>query len=220
MKTKASGRSLKRSALALCAASILAAGPSAASAAQTNRTLFARPDALSGASSYAFTTTTSGTFTDMSSGTTQLVAPGAHNVTSAITNLPFDFYMLGTRSTKFSVGSNGYIQLSAANGSSPDALGTPNVPLITALGGDLGVSSRGGKIHHKVTGSAPNRVLTVEFLNMTIIYDGFGAQSNGTYQVHSYKQLAASSSCTGPMNRNTTSGQNTLVHRLLDQQHG
>jgi Fibronectin type III domain/FG-GAP-like repeat len=138
---------------------------------------------IDNASNYGFTTATNGSFTDMSTGTTQLVAAGADDTASVVTNLGFDFYFLGTRYNQFSASSNGYLRLgSTAVAGNQYVLGTAAVPLITAMGSDMIVSTS-GKVHYKVTGSAPNRVLTVEWLNMTIIYDGVGTAANGTYQV-------------------------------------
>ena len=138
---------------------------------------------IDNASNYGFTTATNGSFTDMSTGTTQLVAAGADDTSSVVTNLGFDFYFLGTRYNQFSASSNGYLRLGGTAVSSTQyVLGTAAVPLITAMGSDMIVSTS-GKVHYKVTGSAPNRVLTVEWLNITIIYDGVGTAANGTYQV-------------------------------------
>jgi hypothetical protein len=205
VKTKINDRSLKGAAFALFAVSVLALTAPVQAAAETNRTLFAEPESLSNAANYTFATTTSGTFTDMNSGTTQLVGPGTNDSASVVTNLPFDFYMLGTRYTQFSVSSNGYIRLGGTAVSPTQyALGTANIPLVTALGSDLEISDRGGKVHFKVTGTTPNRVLTVEFLNMTIINDGPGTGSDGTYQVRLYETTGVIEFVYGAMNRNTS----------------
>lgn len=204
---KINDRSFESAAFALFAVCVLALTASVQGAGETNRTLFAEPAAPSNAANYAFTTTTSGTFTDMSSGTTQLIGPGANNTASALTDLPFDFYMLGTRYAQFRASSNGYVRLGDGFFATQYALGAANSPLITALGSHLAVSSRGGgKVHFKITGSAPNRVLTVEFLGMTIIYDGIGEQTNGTYQVRLYETTGVIEFVYGPMQRNTTTG--------------
>jgi hypothetical protein len=158
------------------------------------------------ASAYGFSTATNGTFTDMSSGTTQLVAAGADDTSSVVTNIGFDFFHQGTRYTQFSASSNGYIRLGGtAVASTQYVLGTAGIPLITAYGSDLIVSTT-GKVHYKVTGSAPNRVLTVEFLNMTIIYDGIGTNTDGTYQVRLYESTGVIEFVYGAMNRNTGTG--------------
>jgi hypothetical protein len=158
------------------------------------------------AASYVFATATNGSFTDMSTGTTQLVAAGLDDASSAVTNLGFDFYFLGTRYTQFSVNSNGYMRLGGTVvATSQYTLGSAAVPLITAMGSDLEVSTT-GKVHYKVTGSAPNRVLTVEWLNMTIIYDATAVQTNGTYQVRIKETTGVVELVYGSMARNSSTG--------------
>jgi hypothetical protein len=205
MKTRIKNRRSQNTAFSLFVVSVLALTAAAQGAAETNRTIFADA-APSTAANYAFTTTTSGTFTDMSSGTTQLVNACQADAASAVTNMPFDFYMLGTRYTQFSANSNGYIRLGGVHVSGMQLiLGSPNIPLITALGSHLidGITAR---IHYKVTGASPNRVLTVEFLNMTIIWDGGCSAADGTYQMRLYETTGVIQFVYGPMNRNTSTG--------------
>lgn len=143
----------------------------------------------------------------MSSGTTQLVGAGADDTASAITDIGFDFYFLGTRYTQFSASSNGYVRLgSSAISTTQYTLGTAGVPLIAALGSDLFTAAGVGKVHFKLTGVAPNRVLTVEFLNETIIYDGAGATSDGTSQVRLHETTGVIDLVYGAMNRNNSTG--------------
>jgi hypothetical protein len=164
------------------------------------------PITIEAANSYVFNSATNGTFTDMSTGTTQIVAPGADDVASAVTNIGFEFYFLGTRYTQFSANSNGYVRLGGTAVSTTQyTLGTANVPLIAALGSDLIVSTT-GKVHYKVTGAAPNRVLTIEFLNETIIYDGVGTSTDGTSQVRLHERTGVIDLVYGAMNRNSSTG--------------
>ena len=201
MKTKINDRSFQGAVFTLVTASVLALTASARGAAEST-------------ANYAFTTSTNGIFTDMSSGTTQLVSPGANDVASVVTNLPFAFYMLGTRYTQFSVSSNGYIRLGGTAVSPTQyTMGTANIPLIAALGSDLQVSSS-GKVHYKTTGAAPNRVLTLEFLHMTIINGGVAAAGDGTYQVRLYETSGIIEFVYGPMNRNTSLGVNRGMDAL------
>src|SRR5262245_42881628 len=94
----------------LCLASALPAAPPAESAAPDHRQLrrtravpapeartAAATDATSGpvlnlASNYAFTTNTTGSLTDMSSGTTLLIRGGQVDAVSPVTPIGFDFY--------------------------------------------------------------------------------------------------------------------------------
>ncbi len=158
------------------------------------------------AASYTFATNTTGSLTNMSSGTTQLVGPGVDDGASPVTSIGFDFYMLGTRYTQFSASSNGYVRLGGtAIGTTQYTLGSANVPLIAAMGSDEETSTT-GKVHYKVTGSAPNRVLTIEFLRMTVIYDGVAVSPDCTSQVRLYESSGVIELVYGPMNRNTSEG--------------
>lgn len=163
---------------------------------------------LATSNAYVFNTTTSGSLTDMT-GSTQLIGSINDDAASPVTNLPFEFYFMGVRYTQFSASSNGYIRLGGTAVSTTQyTLGATSVPLITALGSDLEVSPS-GRVHFKVTGTAPNRVVTVEFLNMTIIYDGAATGVDGTYQVRLYENTGAIQFVYGSMNRNASTGFNS-----------
>jgi hypothetical protein len=154
---------------------------------------------------YAFGVTTNGTFTNMS-GSTQLVAAGADDTSSAVTTLPFEFYFMGVKYTQFSANSNGFVRLGGTAVSTTQyILGTAAVPLITAMGSD-NIVSTSGKVHYKITGSAPNRVLTVEFLNITTIYDGIGTAPDTTTQVRLYETTGVIELVYGAMNRGAGTG--------------
>ena len=164
------------------------------------------PRAVENASNYAFSTATNASFTNMSSGTTQLVGPAADDTASVITDIGFDFYFLGARFTQFSASSNGFVRLGGVVVSTTQyTLGSAGISLISAYGSDMFVSTT-GKVHYKVTGSAPNRVLTIEFLNQTIIYDGAGATADGTDQVRLYESTGVIELVYGGMNRNSSTG--------------
>ena len=83
------------------------------------------------------------------------------------------------------------------------------------MGGDLEMAAAGGKVHYKVTGAAPNRVLTVEFLNMSIVYNGTAA--DGTYQVRLHETTGQIEFVYGAMNRNSATwpGREWLAYREL-----
>jgi hypothetical protein len=165
----------------------------------------AAPDAVTAANNYTFATNTSASLTDMSSGTTQLVAASADDTASAVTNIGFEFYLLGARYTTFSASSNGAIRLGGAVSASQYVLGTAGQTLLGCLVSDNIVSNT-GRVHYKVTGSAPSRVLTVEFLNETIIYDGAGTSADGTCQVRLYENTGVVELVYGTMKRNAGTG--------------
>jgi hypothetical protein len=138
------------------------------------------------ATSYPFTATTGVALEDMSTGTTQLVAASLDDTASAVTNIGFDYWYDGVRTTQFSANANGLLRLGATAVSTgfTNSLGsTTDAPKIGAYWDDQ-CTGANGKVHFKVTGSAPNRKLIVEWQNMQITRgSGCLGNGNGTYQV-------------------------------------
>ncbi|HSX62047.1 MAG TPA: fibronectin type III domain-containing protein [Tahibacter sp.] len=136
------------------------------------------------AANYTFATTTTGSLTDMSTGTTQLLAGNIDDTASPLTSIGFDFFYQGVRQTQFSINDNGVLRLGAsAQASSPyQPLGQANLPIITAYGADQRTHTGDGKVHYRVSGTAPSRVLTVEWLNNQSNFNT-GGTADLTYQV-------------------------------------
>lgn len=139
---------------------------------------------------YPFATSTTGSLTDMSSGTTTLIGSNEDDTGSLVTPIGFDFYFQGTRQERFSVSSNGALGF----GDNPvptfpyRPLGQPGVAIVSAYGSDQRTHPGDGKVHYKVIGTAPNRVLVVEWLNMQSSYPDGGA-ADLTYQVRLTESL-------------------------------
>jgi hypothetical protein len=106
---------------------------------------------------------------------------------SDFTDIGFDFWYNGTRYSKFSVSTNGYIDFSSSvddGGPQADDFGynnasftTNNVnnatnPAIAPFYDDLtaqgGVDPLGTSIKYSLSGTAPNRTLTIEWINMAV----------------------------------------------------
>lgn len=106
---------------------------------------------------------------------------------SDFTDIGFDFWYNGVRYTQFSVSTNGFIDFSASTADggagggafsydntvfSSNAAGTRTYPSLALFYDDLmaqgGVSALGNSIKYFVSGAAPNRVLTVEWINMAV----------------------------------------------------
>ena len=117
---------------------------------------------------YTFGTSTSTVLEDMSSGTTQLIGPSSINIASGITDIGFSFYFMGAIYTQFSVNSNGQMSLGSnailntgiSNAEKDTAL------LVPVSGGNNILST--GKVHFKINGTAPNRILIVEWKDLNI----------------------------------------------------
>jgi hypothetical protein len=146
------------------------------------------PLAVSVASNYVFATATNASLTDMSTGTTQLLAANVDDTASPVTNIGFDFYFQGARFAQFSINENGVLRLGAgAQAGSPyKPLAQAGLSIITAYGADQRTHAGDGKVHFKVSGSAPNRVLVVEWLNNQADFNT-GGTANLTYQVRLYE---------------------------------
>jgi hypothetical protein len=145
---------------------------------------------------YAFSTNTTsslaadanGNTVDMTAGTTLLVANSTDEGASSVTNIGFDFIFMGNLFTQFSASSNGIMQLgsTAVNSSTYVASGGSSAaPKLSAFGGDLQTGTA-GKVHCKVVGTAPNRCLVVEFLNMHLYYSN-GFANDATFQIRLYE---------------------------------
>ena len=137
---------------------------------------------------YTFATSVSGSLTDMSSGTTTLLPPDLDDGASLVTDIGFDFFFQGTMYAKFSVNSNGALRLGTiiVNTGIYAPLGQALQSLISAYAANQRTHAGDGKVHYKVTGTAPNRALVVEWLNMQSDFNA-GGTANNTYQVRLYE---------------------------------
>lgn len=139
---------------------------------------------IASTNNYSFVTTTTGSLTDMSTGTTTLVGANLDDTASAVTNIGFDFWFQGVRFTQFSANSNGDVRLGgvAVQGGSPyQALAQAGISLLSPFSSDLRTHTT-GRVHFKVIGAAPNRTLVIEWLNMQSNFNS-GGTVDLTYQM-------------------------------------
>ncbi|HSN75183.1 MAG TPA: fibronectin type III domain-containing protein, partial [Anaerolineae bacterium] len=140
-------------------------------------------EAING-TTYPFASASGAALEDMSTGTTQLVPANVDDTASSVTNIGFDFWFDGVRYAQFSVNANGLMRLGATVVGTTyinDLASATNVPQIAPYWDDLYVGTN-GRVHYKVTGSAPTRKLVVEWLNMQIPLIGSGNTGTGTFQ--------------------------------------
>jgi len=140
--------------------------------------------AQANAANYSFTTTVTGSLTDMSSGTSTLIAADQDDAASLVTLIGFEFVFMGGRQDRFSVNSNGSLRLGTTVVSTTgyDPLGQSAQALIAPYGADQRTHAGDGKVHYKLIGSAPNRQLVIEWLNMQSNFNA-GGTADYTYQV-------------------------------------
>ncbi|HKP69281.1 MAG TPA: fibronectin type III domain-containing protein, partial [Pyrinomonadaceae bacterium] len=142
------------------------------------------------ASTYVYSFQNGVSLEDMSSGTTELIGGSLDDNASAVTDIGFDFWYDGARQTQFSINANGLLKfgstvIATTFNNSTSGLGTTtNAPKVAPYFEDLCTGSD-GKVHYKIIGSAPNRRLVVEWLNMEVPRDGgcSNAPATGVFQV-------------------------------------
>nr|WP_244877125.1 T9SS type A sorting domain-containing protein [Flavobacterium suncheonense] len=132
------------------------------------------------ASTYVFTSSM-GTYTDNSGAATTLAGVRADTFISAAQNIGFTFVYEGVPYTQFKMSSNGFISLNTVGTSSltTNDFSTANAtsrPILAPLWDDLDGSGPATSLaSYEVTGSAPNRVLTVEWKNWEWNYSSTSA---------------------------------------------
>ena len=174
------------------------------------------------ASNYSFSTNNNGSllldmnsnFLDMSVGTGQLIGPGQDNILSAQTNIGFDFYFMGAGMNTFSCSDNGLIEL--GNRTLPVTLYNPSlnsIPnLLSPYAKNLQVGTN-GEVRYKLFGSAPDRVLVIEYFNVMISSLSAGGATPGTavFQVRLYETTGAFEFMYGTMLTNGSTQNNSTA---------
>jgi hypothetical protein len=122
---------------------------------------------------------------DMSTGTTQLYGGLVDTYTAAVTNIGFNFTFMGTTYSQFSCNPDGQIRLGATVISGHVQTAAASTPYLIANNTD-GKTDTTGKVHYKVQGSAPNRVLIIEWKDVWI-YWSTTTTTFSTYQARIYE---------------------------------
>ncbi|HBO74690.1 MAG TPA: hypothetical protein DD653_08400 [Marinilabiliales bacterium] len=140
---------------------------------------------------YSFTASSTGTLTNMSSGTTTLINPdvdGLNTGTFSVANdIGFSFYFMGQEYTQFVATEDGVVRLGTSL--SPinrvPELGV-NEPRLVPFSCDMRTGNN-GKVHYKIMGSAPNRVFVIEWSQMIIAYTLESQAGKSTFQMRLYE---------------------------------
>ncbi len=132
---------------------------------------------------YTFTSTPS-TYSAITTGTILGTNANDNDIFNAV-NIGFTFNYLGTNYTKVSVCANGYLKFGTLlnNYSSypiGDSFGDDS--LVCAFGSDI-QSNATGILRNNTTGTAPNRIFTLQWGN----YTSFGATDNLNFQIKLYE---------------------------------
>lgn len=119
-----------------------------------------------GANTYDFSTGTSASLEDMSTGATQIIAAAQGDVASAVTNIGFTFRFAGVDYTQFSANSNGLMRLGStvvSTAYSNSLNSGSDDPKITAYWDDICTGKTSGYVNYKLFGSGSSRYLVVEW---------------------------------------------------------
>lgn len=162
------------------------------------------------ARNYTFSTNTTDTLVDMSTGTSTLINASTNNTASAVTSFGFEVWFMGTRFTDFSVNTNGVLEFgtnAVATGGNTYALANTHrispYSSLSTLGtgeadpkiGAFGISAT-GLVHYKTIGTSPNRILVVEWLNVLINHNS-PSPDYATFQAHIYETAPPPSNTQG-----------------------
>ena len=144
---------------------------------------------------YNFTNSSTESLTDMSASATDLLVPASPDgeFISTLAPIGFDFWVMGNRYTHFSVNSNGLMRLGKTqitNASLNTAANSAtNSVSLYAFWDNLNSysTSSTSKVRYKVSGNAPNRILTVEWKDFIICNNSLDADRLSTWQVRLYE---------------------------------
>jgi hypothetical protein len=145
---------------------------------------------------------------DMSTGTTQLYGGLVDTYTATVTNIGFNFTLMGTTYSQFSCNPDGQIRLGATVISGHTQTAAASTAYLLANNAD-GKTDTTGKVHYKVQGTAPNRVLIVEWKDVWI-YWSTTTTTFSTYQTRIYENGTVEY-VYGRMFNNNSSAQTTAI---------
>jgi hypothetical protein len=114
---------------------------------------------------YGYTATSSPWVVNTSA--TTIIVNGQDDLLSAVTNIGFTFTYNSVAYTQFKASTNGFITFNTANTSTQPTnnLKTSSERVILAVLWDDNKTGSSGTVNYKLTGTSPNRVLTIEWLN-------------------------------------------------------
>ncbi|MCE1189760.1 MAG: fibronectin type III domain-containing protein, partial [Ignavibacteria bacterium] len=154
---------------------------------------------------YNYSTATNASLTDMSTGATSLLAAGVDDTPSSVTNIGFNFVLMGVPYSQFSLTENGIMRLgSTAMVSNTYAIPNSTIPTLAPFGNDMRVGTDGSVVY-KVLGTAPSRVLVVQWKKIMIRYLGTAAAGTATFEARLYESTGVIEYVYGEMATNTAS---------------
>jgi hypothetical protein len=122
---------------------------------------------------------------DMSVGTTLIYGSMIENYAAALQNIGFSFYFMGVPYTQFSTNPSGQVALGALITGSTQTI--PDSKPVIVLNNQGAKTSATGKVHFKMQGISPNRVLIIEWMETLIPASGTANANTSTYQLRLYE---------------------------------
>ena len=144
-------------------------------------------------------------------GSTQLISASRDDFASELTSIGFNFWFMGVRYNSFSASSNGAMALGntvIATTNHGNNFPFASQAIIAPFLQNMETSSA-GKVHFINNGLAPNRTLTIEFLNMGLNNSSTGA--NGTFQITLYETTGIIQFTYGSMAIGAITGTNARI---------
>ncbi len=142
---------------------------------------------------YQFTTAASGGTLDAMTGATTVIASGTvnagagDNTPSAVQNIGFSFSFNGTAYTQYSVSPDGFVRLggtAATSEATNSVVSANNLPKLYPLWDDIATGSN-GNVKALVTGTAPNRILKLQWF--VTVPRALSGTANSTFQAWLYE---------------------------------
>ena len=164
---------------------------------------------------YTFGYSQTASLTDMTSGTTVLVGleTGTYydSKSSLVTDMPIPFVYMGALQTKFSCNSNGQLRFGTTVISTTSISGpAAGISYLAPMAGDNAMSAS-GVVHYKVTGSAPNRVMTIAWDSILIPTNAVVSTPAGVVQARLYETSGVIEYVYGNVYNNSASAQTRSI---------
>jgi Secretion system C-terminal sorting domain len=141
-------------------------------------------------STASYTTTNTVSSMQAMTNSIKIIDANMDDVSSLVIKIGFDFYFMGERYVQLSANSNGAIRLGGIAISATEYAGSAtafpqsNNCIIAPFLANLATSAS-GQVHYVLTGTAPNRKFTVEFMNMK--FRNTSTSPTGSFQVSLYE---------------------------------
>lgn len=171
------------------------------------------------AANYAFSTGNTGSLVldkdgnaiDMSTGTTLLYGPNVDTYTNpGLQNFGFTFWFMGTPYTTWNANPDGQVRLGTSLLTGHTSFATAGIPMLVANNIDARTGVGTGKVHYKVQGSAPNRVLVIEWADLLLNWSATGTTLS-TFQMRLYENGGVIEYVYGQMWNSSTSAQTNSI---------